>query len=164
MEPSGRSGAIGGKSESRENGKNRARTVAVGRHSVAEGPREGGGRLLSRRKKQQVSLTRRPTALDRPERSRKRSSGATSWPSPCPIQANSVDRRHRRVLLIAVVVAPVRGGALVADLKHGEVGHEPRCRGALPVLLARLEETRSPGRITSIGPPRTWQTPTPSQT
>src|SRR5436190_17057148 len=49
-------------------------------------------------------------------------------------------RRRRSVLLVADMVAPGRGGAVVPDLEHREVGHEPVRRSAVPVLLARLEE------------------------
>ena len=37
-------------------------------------------------------------------------------------------------------------------------------RGAVPVLLARLEDDAVAGRITSIGPPRRCDRPTPSKT
>src|SRR2546423_15681442 len=50
------------------------------------------------------------------------------------------DWRRRRVLLVADVVAPRRRSALVVDVEHREVGHEAVGRGAVPVLLARLEE------------------------
>src|SRR2546423_602429 len=43
------------------------------------------------------------------------------------------------VLLVADVVAPGDGAALVVDLLHREVGHEAAGRGAVPGILARLE-------------------------
>jgi hypothetical protein len=50
-------------------------------------------------------------------------------------------------------------------LLHGDVDHEAVRRGAVPVILARLEEeTQSPGPVVSIGPPSRWQRPTPSVT
>src|SRR5205085_6070608 len=45
-----------------------------------------------------------------------------------------------RVLLVADVVAPRDDAALIVGLLHGGVGHEPLRRGAVPVILARLEE------------------------
>ena len=53
---------------------------------------------------------------------------------------SAVDRRRRSVLLVADVVAPRRGVAVVVDLEHRDVRHEPVRRSAVPVLLARLEE------------------------
>src|SRR3954447_24851961 len=44
------------------------------------------------------------------------------------------------VLLVGHGVAPGRGVAFVVDLLHREVGHEAVGRGAVPVLLAGLEE------------------------
>src|SRR5436309_4188201 len=51
-----------------------------------------------------------------------------------------VERWCRRVFLVSDVSAPRRSGALLVGLEHGEVGHEARRRGAVPVVLARLEE------------------------
>ena len=50
------------------------------------------------------------------------------------------DRRRSRVLLVADVVAPGRGVAFVVDLEHRDVRHEPVRGGAVPVVLAGLEE------------------------
>src|SRR5437016_1856339 len=47
---------------------------------------------------------------------------------------------RRVVLLVGDVLAPRDGAALVVDLLHREVGHEAVGGGAVPVLLARLEE------------------------
>src|SRR4051794_13638576 len=44
------------------------------------------------------------------------------------------------VLLVADVLVPGRGVALVIDLQHREVGHEAVWGGAVPVVLAGLEE------------------------
>ena len=44
------------------------------------------------------------------------------------------------VLLVGDVLAPGRDVALVVDFEHREVGHEAVGGGAVPVLLARLEE------------------------
>src|SRR5205807_5821640 len=45
----------------------------------------------------------------------------------------------RVVLLVGDVLAPVDGAALVVDLLHRQMGHEAVGRGAVPVVLARLE-------------------------
>jgi hypothetical protein len=45
----------------------------------------------------------------------------------------------RPVLLVGDVDSPRRAVPFRVDLEHGEVGHEPVRRGAVPVLLARLE-------------------------
>ena len=65
---------------------------------------------------------------------------------------SAVDRGCRRVLLVADVVAPGRGVALVVDLEHRDVGHEARRRRAVPVLLARLEEHAVAGPDDLDGP------------
>src|SRR5262245_15724282 len=49
-----------------------------------------------------------------------------------------------RVLGIGDVLAPGRAGALV-DLEHREVGHEAVGGGAVPVVLAGLEENAVAG-------------------
>src|SRR5438874_10108822 len=49
-------------------------------------------------------------------------------------------RRSGGVLLVSDVVAPGDWAARVVDLLHGEVGHEAVRRGAVPVVLAGLEE------------------------
>src|SRR5947209_18535777 len=51
-----------------------------------------------------------------------------------------VEGRRRPVLLVGDVGAPRRAGALIVDLEQREVRHEARPRGAVPVVLARLEE------------------------
>jgi len=48
--------------------------------------------------------------------------------------------RCQGVLVVADVVAPTDDAPLVVGLLHGDVGHEPGRRGAMPVILARLEE------------------------
>jgi hypothetical protein len=53
---------------------------------------------------------------------------------------------------------------LVVGLLDGDVRHEAGRCGAVPVVLARLEEDAIAGRITSTGPPSRWQRPTPSVT
>src|SRR5437763_795338 len=58
----------------------------------------------------------------------------------CVRGVSGVKRRRRSVLLIGDVRAPGDGAALVVDLLQGEVGHEARRRGAVPMVLARLEE------------------------
>src|SRR5580765_7466971 len=52
----------------------------------------------------------------------------------------SVEGRRRRVLLVGDVLAPRRRVAFLVDLDHREMRHEPTRRGAVPVLLAGLEE------------------------
>src|SRR6266568_409353 len=52
----------------------------------------------------------------------------------------SVERWRRRVLLVGDVLVPGCGAALVVDLEHREVRHEPRWRRAMPVMLTGLEE------------------------
>jgi hypothetical protein len=44
------------------------------------------------------------------------------------------------VLLVGDMLAPGRAAALIVDLEHRDVGHEAVGRGAVPVLLAGLEE------------------------
>src|SRR5207247_129627 len=69
-----------------------------------------------------------------------------------------------RVLLIRYMRAPAHGAAALVRPLDRDVGHEPRRRGAVPVVLARFEEDAVAGRITSTGPPSRWQRPTPSVT
>jgi len=54
------------------------------------------------------------------------------------------DRRRSRVLVVAYVVAPRRAATLVVDDEHRDVRHEASWCGAMPVLLARLEEHTVP--------------------
>src|SRR2546429_7303823 len=65
---------------------------------------------------------------------------ASSYLLHCVRGVSGVKRRRRSVLLIGDVRAPGDGAALVVDLLQGEVGHEAGRRGAVPVVLARLEE------------------------
>src|SRR3954451_8408510 len=51
-----------------------------------------------------------------------------------------IERRRLRVLLVADVLAPGDGAATLVRLLNGDVRHQPRGRGAVPVVLARLEE------------------------
>jgi hypothetical protein len=46
----------------------------------------------------------------------------------------------RVVVGVADVLAPRDGASLVIDLLHRDMGHQPVGHGALPVVLARLEE------------------------
>src|SRR5215213_3730162 len=48
--------------------------------------------------------------------------------------------RRRAVLLVAHVAAPCDRAAGLVVLLHGDVDHEAVRRGAVPVVLARLEE------------------------
>ena len=82
---------------------------------------------------------------------------------PCT-RASLVDGRCGSVLLVGHVVAPRGRYALVVDLDHRQVGHEPVRRGTVPVLLARLEED-APNRfmthlamveVDDEGIPATW--------
>src|SRR3954451_8474631 len=57
-----------------------------------------------------------------------------------PARQLALERRSGAVLLVRHVLAPIRRLALVVDLDDRDVGHEPRRRRAVPVLLARLEE------------------------
>src|SRR3989442_1769405 len=47
---------------------------------------------------------------------------------------------RRRVLSVADMVAPGGAVAFVVHVQHRDVSHEARRRGAMPVVLARLEE------------------------
>jgi alpha-1,2-mannosyltransferase len=58
----------------------------------------------------------------------------------CRTRTDSPSLGLRRVLLVGDVVAPRRRRALLVDLEHRQVGHEPVGGGAVPVLLPRLEE------------------------
>src|SRR5215208_6208365 len=51
----------------------------------------------------------------------------------------SVGRLCGGVLLVGDVLTPGDGTALVVDLLHGDVRHEPAGRGAVPVVLTGLE-------------------------
>ena len=51
-----------------------------------------------------------------------------------------VDGRRGAVLLVADVLTPGDGAALVVGFLHREVGHEAVGGGAVPVVLAGLEE------------------------
>src|SRR5215212_8774906 len=53
---------------------------------------------------------------------------------------SGLDRRRRGVFLVADLLAPVGGGMVVVDLVEREVDHEAAGAGAVPVLLAGLEE------------------------
>jgi hypothetical protein len=68
------------------------------------------------------------------------------------------------VLLVSDVLTPRDGTALLVGCLHRYMGHE--VLGATPCQWSSpgSKNTRSPGRITSIGPPRRWQRPTPSVT
>ena len=44
------------------------------------------------------------------------------------------------VFLVGGVVAPGCAGAVLVDFEHRHVGHKPVGSGAVPVVLARLEE------------------------
>src|SRR5215204_4360214 len=62
-----------------------------------------------------------------------------------PPQSGRRRRLHQRsmggaVLLVTDMLAPGDGAALVIDLLHRYVGHEAVGGGAVPVVLARLEE------------------------
>ena len=54
--------------------------------------------------------------------------------------SSAVDGWRGAVLLVADVLTPRDGAALLVDLLHREVGHEAVGGGAVPVVLARLEE------------------------
>src|SRR5215207_7199809 len=54
--------------------------------------------------------------------------------------ASAVDGRRGAVLLVADVLAPRDGTALVVDFLHRYVGHEAVGGGSVPVVLAGLEE------------------------
>src|SRR5919204_4527815 len=61
--------------------------------------------------------------------------------SPCPRGGRSaLDRRGLPVLLVGDLGAPGHGVPLLARLLEREVRHEAGRRGAVPVVLARLEE------------------------
>src|SRR3954468_22669413 len=60
------------------------------------------------------------------------------------LEANSCGRTVR-VLLVGDVAAPGHGAAGLVVLLHGDVGHEPVGCGAVPVVLAGLEEDAVPG-------------------
>src|ERR1700733_6065142 len=52
----------------------------------------------------------------------------------------SLERRRRAVLIVGDMRRPRRIVALVVDLDQREMGHEPRGRRTVPVVLGRLEE------------------------
>ena len=62
------------------------------------------------------------------------------------------------------MLAPGDRAAGLVVLLHGDVDHEAVRRGAVPVVLAGLEEDAVAGADLSIGPPSRWQSPTPSVT
>ena len=68
------------------------------------------------------------------------------------------------VLLVGDVVAPMRRDALFVNLEQREVRHEAIRRRAVPVLSPGSKKTRSPGPISSTGPPRRCASPSPSVT
>src|SRR5438132_1045619 len=99
--------------------------------------RRGARRPRTRSSRTRTSTgatTRRPGG--RPGRWRPRTSTSTARPEDGLV----VDRRRRGVLLVSDVVAPRCGVAVLVDLEHRDVRHEPCWRGAVPVLLARIEE------------------------
>jgi hypothetical protein len=53
---------------------------------------------------------------------------------------SAADSRRGAVLLVGDMLAPGRAGAVVGDLDDCEMGHEAGRRGAVPVILAGLEE------------------------
>src|SRR2546426_2783575 len=64
-------------------------------------------------------------------------------PARCSSACSSaylVSGRRSAVLLVADMRAPRRAVALLVDIDHREMAHEARRRGAVPVVLARLEE------------------------
>src|SRR5215207_3148136 len=64
-----------------------------------------------------------------------------STPSVRPEEASSlVDGWRGAVLLVADVLAPLDGAALLVYLLHRYVGHEAVRGGTVPVVLPRLEE------------------------
>jgi hypothetical protein len=72
--------------------------------------------------------------------------------------------RRACVFLVGDVVTPARWVAFVIDLEHRDV--RMNRFGAAPCQWTSpgSKKTRSPGRITSIGPPRRCARPTPSVT
>jgi hypothetical protein len=58
----------------------------------------------------------------------------------CGFVSLATNRRRRRVLLVGDVLAPSDRAASVVARLHGDVHHEAAGRGAVPVVLARLEE------------------------
>src|SRR3954451_14902660 len=81
---------------------------------------------------------RRAAPIRRPGQRRRR-----RWPA-CSRSAFpwflSAIRRRRGVLLVGHVLAPGDGAAGLVVLLHGDVDHEAVGRGAVPVVLAGLEE------------------------
>src|SRR5919109_2392040 len=94
----------------------------------------------SRRERVHVGLDVNPTKnYDSPQAAN--SSRQAGLPSSSETRVDSiVDRRRRPVFLVGDVVAPGRRVAFVIHLEHREVGHEARRCGAVPMLLAGLEE------------------------
>src|SRR5215207_10071585 len=99
------------------------------------------------------------TSLHRSRTNRARSRGyeypAAAWSDPAGVgfpssifassgrrggASSLVEGWRVAVLLVADVLAPRRGVAFVVDLHHREVGHEAVRGGAVPVVLAGLEE------------------------
>jgi hypothetical protein len=62
------------------------------------------------------------------------------------------------------VLTPCDGAAGLVDLLDGEVDHEAVRAAPCQWFSPGSKNTRSPGRISSIGPPSRWQRPTPSVT
>src|SRR5689334_16979337 len=56
------------------------------------------------------------------------------------VPSRLLDRRCGAVLLVADVLAPLDGAAVLAGRVDGDVRHQARCRSPVPVLLAGLEQ------------------------
>ena len=67
------------------------------------------------------------------------------------------------ILFVADLFHPVDGLAVELFL-NGDMGHGRGWRGAMPVLLTGRNQTTSPGRISSIGPPQRCARPQPAVT
>ena len=75
--------------------------------------------------------------------------------------SSAVDGWRGAVLLVAYVLAPRDGATLFVDLHHRYVAHEAVGGGPCQCSSSGSKNTRSPGRITSISPPRRWHKPKP---
>ena len=68
------------------------------------------------------------------------------------------------VLLVGDRLEPVHDVVLIVAFVDREVDHEPVGCRTVPCSSSASKRTRSPGRMTSSGPPRRWHRPTPSVT
>ena len=112
----------------------------------------------------------RPTAARTSGRPRRTSSSSNRRKGPQASRRRSARPERQPAsagatpyFVVAHVVAPRGGIAVVIDVEHRQVVHE--VLGAAPCQCSSpgSKNTRSPARMTSIGPPRRRLRPTPSR-